>query len=168
MKIISNRLGFSFASPIVIVGAVMVVSGLLAVFENIFLGIVLLLIGGFIALSSYGVQINIAEKKIREYGSFYGVKYGRWVPLNNFSSISILSSRSGFQIYSRTNQSTSSVDDFFDVCVLNDSHRKKIVVRKFKSKSDASIYADQLSSALKYPVVSFNPVRSSKTSSRRR
>ena len=154
--------------PIVIVGFVMILGGILSITENIYLGIGMAILGGFISLSGYGTQIDKSINKYREYSSLYGVKRGEWKSLDKYPFLSVLPSRTGMKIYSRTNQSTTNIDDSFDICFLSENHRGKIVIQKLSTKDEAIAYAEALSDDLNIPLTKYNPVISDKTKSRRR
>lgn len=164
---IKNRIGFSFMMPILIVGVTATIAGLVTAIQTPLLGIGLALIGSFIWSSSYGIQINVDQNKFREYASMFGIKYGEWKALEKTPFISVVKGRSGMTVYSRSNRSTSVIDDRYEVCLLNNSHRKRVVIQKFEDKSKALEYANQIASKLDKSVVQFNPVVSQKTKSRR-
>ncbi len=161
-KITTHRIGFSFAPPIIVGGVVLVLAGAVSILENPWLGVGLIVAGGFFSSGTYGTQINFELKQVREYGSFYGIKKGPWKSLNHFPFVSILSGKSGYTVYSRSNQSTSTIDHHYDVCLLNKNHRMKVVVQKFDSKDEATAYANQLAIALHLDVTTFNPSISKK------
>jgi hypothetical protein len=117
--------------------------------------------------SSYGTEIDIENKKFREYGSAFGIKSGKWNSMKALPFLSLMTSRSGHSVYSRTNHSTTDVDDYYDVCLLNQNHRTKIVIQKFTAKKEATEFINDFSSKLNKPIVAFNPPISQKTLNRR-
>lgn len=167
-KKIKNKIGNSFPTTLVIVGVIAVLGSVIEMFTNPIIAIILLLVGLFICTSSYGTEIDVTNKKYREYGSIYGLKRGSWFDLKTMPYIAILRSRSGYRMYSTSNRSTNDTNDFYDVCLLNQSHRKKVVLMKFKSKDEALKYASKLESPLGLVLTQFNPVISEKTATRRR
>lgn len=167
-KKIKNKIGNSFPTTLVIVGVIAVLGSIVEMFTNPIIAIILLLVGLFICTSSYGTEIDVTNKKYREYGSIYGLKRGSWFDLNTMPYIAILRSRSGYRMYSTSNRSTTDTTDFYDVCLLNQSHRKKVVLMKFKSKDEALRFASNMESQLGVVLTQFNPVISEKTATRRR
>jgi hypothetical protein len=165
---IKNRQGSSFAFPIIIGGVVLTIIGLISAIENPLIGLFLVIIGSFFWSGSYGFQINPETDKFREYGSFYGIRSGKWKPLNSTPFISILRGKSGTRIHSMSNRSTADINEFHQVCLLSETHRTRYTVKKFKSKEQALEYAESLSSQLNKPIVKFNPVVSQRTRNRRR
>jgi hypothetical protein len=165
---IKNKIGNSFPTPLIIVGVIAIIGSVLIILTNPILAIILLLVGLFLCTSSYGTEIDVTNKKYREYGSIYGLKSGSWFDLNTMPYLAILKSRSGYTMYSRSNRSTTNINDFYDVCLLNQSHRKKVVLMKFKSIEAALKVAGNLESQLGVELTQFNPVISEKTANRRR
>jgi hypothetical protein len=153
--------------PIVIAGVAVTLAGIFATIENPLLGAGIVLLGSFMWSSSYGIQIDVEQNKFREYASIFGIKYGEWKSLDKTPFISIVKGRSGMTVYSRSNRSTSVVDDRYEVCLLNNSHRARVVIQKFENKNTAMNYANEIASKLDKTVVQFNPVVSQKTKSRR-
>lgn len=167
-KKIKNKIGNSFPTTLVIVGVIAVLGSVVEMFTNPIIAIILFLVGLFICTSSYGTEIDVTNKKYREYGSIYGLKRGSWFDSNTMPFIAILRSRSGYRMYSTSNRSTTDTTDFYDVCLLNQSHRKKVVLMKFKSKDEALRFASNMESQLGVVLTQFNPVISEKTATRRR
>jgi hypothetical protein len=164
---ITHRIGFSFMPPIIIAGVAVTLAGLITIMESPILGIGIALAGSFIWSGSYGIQIDVEQNKFREYASMFGIKYGEWKSLEKTPFISVVKGRSGMTVYSRSNRSTSVIDNRFEVCLLNSSHRTRVVIQKFKDKSQAMEYANEIASKLNKSVVQYNPVVSQKTKSRR-
>lgn len=165
---IKNKIGKSFPTTLVFVGAIAVLGSLIEMFTNPLLAIILLLVGLFICTSSYGTEIDVTNKNYREYGSIYGLKRGSWFDLNTMPYLAILKSRSGYRMYSTSNRSTTDTTDYFDVCLLNQTHRKKVVLMRFKSKDEALKFASNIESQLGVALTQFNPVISKKTANKRR
>ena len=60
------------------------------------------LFGGFMAFTTRGIFINTTTKEGRKYTKIYGIKVGKWEPLENFPCITILSKSYSSSITSRT------------------------------------------------------------------
>jgi hypothetical protein len=166
--IISNRIRFFFPLPIIAVGIIAVIGGIVSAFSIPIMGIGMVIVGGFLCGSTYGSQIDFQNKKYREYTSYYGIKTGEWKSLDKLPYISILGSRSGFTVYSQSNRSTTDMDDYFDVCLLSNNHRIKFVVQKYESKDQATQLAETFAVKLDIPITKYSPAISEKTQSRRR
>lgn len=159
---IQHRHGFSFAFPIVIVSVVITIAGIVEINENPILGIGLTLFCAFFWSSSYGVQIDISSQRLREYTSMYGIKKGNWKPLNNLPYITVIKSKSGMKTYSRSNRSTSYIEDMYEVCLLSENHRQKVPVKKFDTIEDAKSYSQDLAKELNKNIVVYKPSQNSK------
>jgi hypothetical protein len=156
---ISIRHGFSFAMPIIIAAFVVTFLGIISFFESPIFGIGLIIASIFVWSSSYGIQINPTDKNYREFGSVFGLKTGEWKPFDSLPFLTVLRNREGMTVYSKSNRSTTSIDDSFCVYLLNASHRKKVLVQKFDTKELAIKNASELASRLKKELVEFDPVR---------
>ena len=66
---VTHRTGFSFAIPVVIVGAIIGLFGLLSILFVSLVGAVMVVVGGFLATSSYGFQLDVKRNRCREYTS---------------------------------------------------------------------------------------------------
>jgi hypothetical protein len=165
---IKIRHGFSFSGVIISVGIAFSLFGFLMLFEVWLIGLVLLAIGLFFSTSAYGIQIDVVESKFREYGSIIGIKYGKWQDLIQMPYLSIMSSRAGLRVYSRSNKSVSLASDQFNINLLSENHRKRVKVISFDNMDDAQIYGEELSGTLHTGIVKFNPPISEKTLNRRK
>lgn len=163
----TKSMGFSFASPIVAGGVIASFIGFISLAVNPIFGIGLLLFGVFLWSSRYGVQIDFKKGEYRDYGSMYGIKRGEWKTLNKMRNVCILKGRSGHMMYSRANQSTSVIDDRYEVCLLNENHRRKFVVKKIEDIGQAQKFASLLAAKMGSSVVKYNPIVSEKTRNRR-
>lgn len=168
MKKIIHKIGNSFPSHIYAIGLIFILSSFFLFLNNPVLALIFLLVGMFICTSRYGVEIDLEKKKYREYGQIFCIKQGQWFDLTKMPYVSILKSKSGHLVYSRSNYSTANYDDGFDVCLLNESHKKRVVIKKCKTKEEALQFAKELESILDVKLVQFDPIISSRTAQRRR
>ena len=81
--------------------------------------------------------------------------------------LTVLRGKSGTTIYSQSNRSTTFVEERYEVCLLNESHRKKVVVKKFETEQAALEYCKTISGELNREIVTYNPVVSEATRNRR-
>jgi hypothetical protein len=167
-EILKSKIGNPFPIPVLIIGVILTLGSLLVVAESSLVAVGFVLVGLLIWTSSYGTEIDITNRRYREYTSFFGLKRGQWFGLEDMPYLAILKSRSGNTVYSRSNQSTTDLDDYYDVCLLNETHRKRVVLMRFKSNDEASKYAQNIESKLGLTLTQFNPVVSEKTANRRR
>lgn len=154
---IKNKIGFSFALPIVFFGILLTLVGVSIVFSTSFIGAIPTFLGCFFWANSYGTEIDIHSNRFREYGKVFWIKKGKWNSLEKTPHLTILKSKEGVRLYGQTNRSTVLFDNKFDVCLLNSTHRIKFIIQKFENKKMAEDYATFLSEKLKKDIVQFSP-----------
>ncbi|WP_417265638.1 hypothetical protein [Brumimicrobium sp.] len=162
------KIGSSFPFAVAIVGGVISFAGLLLLANLFLVGIVAMAIGAFFWSSTYGLQINDETQEFREYGSVLGLKRGDWKPLDQLPYLTVLKSRKGTTLYSRSNRSTTIINDDYEVVMLNETHRVKVLVQSFEKKEKAMKFAEQFVLAYNKQLVKYNPVVSDATLRRRR
>ncbi|MFT5778251.1 MAG: hypothetical protein ACI837_001207 [Crocinitomicaceae bacterium] len=167
-KKISNMIAFSFAWPILAFGVVASIGGIIGMTQNPLFGGLAIIAGGFLCSSTYGSQIDLEKNLYREYTAVYGIKRGKWFPLEKMPYLCVLPSRTGTTMYSQSNRATTVIDDTFDICLLNETHRRKIVWNKMGTKNLAVESAETLAKQIGKSVVQYSPVLSDKTRNRRR
>ena len=120
------RQGFSFNGLVVVAGVLLSIFGLFLIFIiGDLIGLVALFIGVFLWSSSYGAQINLEQKKCREYGQLFWLKKGKWENLDRYPYLAVTKSKVGIKLTSiGGNPSRHSGNDFI-VCLISESHRKK-------------------------------------------
>jgi len=165
--LLSFRHGFNFAIPVVIVGLMASVFGLLMLFSQPIGGVLLAVAGAFLWTNSGGMQIDRVHGRFREFDSLYGIKNGEWKSLDTVPYLSILLGKKGFTMYSQSNRSASTAVDVYQVCLLTETHRSKYPVHSFESKEEAEAFAVQLAAQLQKKIVAYDPKVSAGTQARR-
>ncbi len=170
MKTINNKTGKTFTPSMVGAGYTVILIGLLIIFSGHYIsGAIILLVGGFIALSYNGIEIDDISGRYRSYTSIYGVKFGEWKTTNEFPYISVLKKTESTTAHSRANiASTTSRETFYEVCLLNKTHRKKLVLKRAYTPEEANEFAEKLTTFLDAEITIYKPVLSQKTINRRR
>jgi hypothetical protein len=156
-KMIKNRIGFSFPGILVFIGFLFMFFSIFIIIESLVFGLIILAAGALFGLSSYGSEIDVADQKFREYGSLFGIKRGKWEDCDKMPFIGVFKSRSGYLIYGRSTNSTTDIHDYYDVCLMNASHRRRIVLQKFKTKDEALNFAHMLETKINSKLTEFNP-----------
>lgn len=156
-KIIRNNFGKVFPSAAVFCGYIFMIFGLFSLLFGSLLGIVILILGGFGVFTATGVEIDIANRQFRPYTSYFGFKSGQWKGLLNYPYLCVFKSTKKFTMFSQANVSTSYTETGFDIFLLNQSHRERVLVSIANTKEDAIAAANVLASQLKIEVVQFNP-----------
>ncbi len=152
---IQNKLGNSFAKTIVLIGIILLSFGVFSLFISPILGLILVLLGGFMATTNYGVQIDIRKSKIRQYGSIYFIKYGKWIELSNYKFVTIISKRIGNQIFFSSNQSFTLTEELYTVCLFGNKMNKKVEIKIFDKKDIAHSYAEKIQEILNIDFIKY-------------
>lgn len=165
--IINNKIENLFPPPAVFAGYVFLIIGTLYLIVNIFVGIGLLLSGGFISFTFSGVQIYIEDKKYKVYTSLYGIKIGKSKSLNEYLFLAVLSSNQSYGLYSMSNISMSDTKIYYDICLLNSTQRQRLVIKRHKNFEKANLDAKEIADKLEVQLTTFNPPISDTTNARR-
>ena len=170
-EVIDYNTGKVFPRPLVFAGYVCLVTALYFMYNRIINpieSIGLLFIGGFASFTSAGVQIDIVNKKYREYSSYFGLERGQWKSFETYTDIAVLGTREIQTSYSLTNVEMTERQKYFDICLLDKTHRDKLKIKRFIDKEQAIQDAKDLSEKLGVQFTTYNPQISSTTRARRR
>ena len=154
---IVNSFGKVFPSPAVFSAYILLGLGIIAILSGAYLAVILILLGGLGAFSTTGVEIDTDNKQFRTYSSFFGFKTGNWKNLSNYPFLCIFKSKKRYSMFSQANVQTSYVETGFDIFLLNQSHRERILVNIAETKEQATEAAKELAAQLKIQLVQFNP-----------
>jgi hypothetical protein len=166
-RLIKINHGTVFPSAMVFAAYIILLFGFISIFSNWILGSILILFSIFIGFSYSGIDINLKERKYREYSICFGIKFGKWQSLDKFAFLAILANREVSEVHSRSNMTTSTGLKYSDVCMLDQTHREKILIKRFKDADSALDYAKNLSGNLNFDLTDYNPFISEKTEIRR-
>jgi len=167
-NILSHWMGFSFAKPILFVGFILLVSGIIAIYNYLWLGFIPIFFGIFLTCS-HGTQLNLKDRTYRDFGQYAFIKNGKWKSISRYTCIVITNAQFGHKFSSwYGGNETKRTEVMFQVCLMTPDHRKKHVVQKFNSEKKAIEYANKLETLLRLDLVAFNPKISARTKSRRR
>lgn len=167
-SILTHSFGKAFPSSFVFTGYIFLSAGIIIMFNNL-LGLILVLIGVFIAFVKSGVQINLETNSYRKFDSLFGLKRGQWESLEAFSYLSILRTKEESATLSRSNRrAVTSSDLFYDICLLDENHRKKQPIKRLKEKNIALSDIKILSAQLGMAITEYRPPLSKKSKIARR
>ncbi len=155
---IKNSHGTIFPPALVFAGYVFLVFGIISVISIWIAGMILIILGAFICFSYSGIEIDVTEKKYREYTFYFGIKSGKWMQLDRFSFLTVLCNREVYEVHSRANVTTSDSEKFYDVFMLDKLHREKLLLKRFKNAELATEYAKKISIELNMECAKYNPV----------
>ncbi len=115
------------------------------------------------------MSFNSDSKVYRGYTSFVGFKTGKWKSYESCPYLAILRRTIA---RSRTSQLgvTREIgrDTYFDIFLLNKTHRVKLLINRQKGQDEAKLLARDLAEKLNVEYVAYNPVLSAKTRGVRR
>ncbi len=161
------KLAKVFPKPTIYAGYILITLGSFYMLFQV-LAILMVAIGVFVSFSYNGIEIKPSEKSFRSYSRIFGLKFGKWEPLEQFKSLSILRREDAYRAYSYAMSSFESKSEYFGIFLLSANHRKKMEVQKHGNKTDALAAAKKLSQDLQLDLVKYQPVISAKTQGRRR
>lgn len=168
-NILTHSFGKSFPSSFVFTGYIFILVGIIIVYNNLIVGLITVLIGTFIGFTKSGIQIDPERKLYRKYDSFFGLMRGKWESMQAYKSIALLKYKEESATLSRSNRrAVTSSDILFDICLLNENHRKKLPIKRLKSKEEATEDLKKLSTLLGFSISVYKPQISPKSNARRK
>jgi len=175
MAILNNDLGIYYPKGAKWFGYFLGVKGLawtisgLAGNTGIIIGPICLLIGTYLAFSRYGVQFDPLLRTYREYRSYLGLKWGSWKSYELYPDMAVLRKNMTTRTESRHNiVALTEKKTVYDICLLSQNHRKKLIVKQLSSSKLAQTHAKELAQELGLRFTTFSPAISAKTRARRR
>jgi len=167
-EIINNKFGKAFPPAMAFSGYVILAAGIVLMWENFWYGLLIAVVGGLICFTKSGVLIDCSNKRYKDYSSFYGIKQGKWESVTPYPFIAILHRNISTTAFSQGNRpGTTGSNIYYDIFLLNNTHRKKVLIKRLKDKEGAITEAKELAVKLDLEMTNYNPVVSSKTRVRR-
>lgn len=156
-KSINNSLGRVFPPAALIGGVLFLTLGFIGFMGGHVVGLIVLLIGGFVCFTFHGVEINIEKKTIRSYTSYFGIKSGKIKDISSYPFICILKSNKSYKMHGRANQSVAYSETTYDIYLLNKTHQEKILLKIEKGQEQAIQSAKELAAYLDIELVTYMP-----------
>lgn len=164
-----NKISKVFPPGMVVIGYVLAATGLYAfVMINMLSGL-LVPVGLLFATSVNGVLLDPTSRRMKQYTRYFGVKAGNWEPVSPYPDLVILRRRLKSEATSYWSGSRGEISDntYFDVCLADQSHRKKIEIVRLKGEDIARKKADEIAAAFGLEVKPYSPVISARSRARR-
>ncbi len=158
--------GKLFSKPLIFTGYLLMLLGILGIVS--YVGLVLILVGFVASFSTTGVDLDISNKRLKEYSKIFGYKWGDWVSYEDYPYIAVLKRMESSTVYSRAQIATTDTSTYYDINLMNKSHRKKVILSRMKGVEEAEKAAKELCLELDLEYAQYNPVISAKTRARRR
>lgn len=134
-------------------GIVLTIAGLMACYFSL-TGLIMVLIGAFIGLTSSATTVDVEKKRLRFSTELFGiVPIGKWIPIHTDMKIGIRKSNKVWRAYSRSNR-TIDIDDNDYRVMMFDSHGKEMMpILKTDSLDAAKLHLDRLNKELGIGVI---------------
>lgn len=131
-------------------GAAIIFFGiLLAIYSNLFIGLLIVLVGIFVLLSVKGVVIDTKNKLYKKYLNLLFIKIGSWKSLQEISHV-VLKVNSSNSVYSHRGGSTTIRTDSMSVALVGE-HKLFIELKEFTNYNNAKIYLYEIAEQLNLP-----------------
>lgn len=134
---IDNKIENFFPSGIVYIGYVLLFFSVIVLFSDIKVFISLLIIGSVLSFTINGIQLDSSKRMYLVYTRVLGVKLGKWKSLKKYSCLSILTRTLAQKVYSRGQAEASFSNKYYEVYLLSENHRLKLLVCRFKNEKSA-------------------------------
>ena len=149
----------NFFPPITrVLGYLIMIIGAIAMYTNGFETLFIVLIGFAISFSTKGVLIDVAGNRLKEYNSFFFIKFGKWIPLGNYPYLTVL------EITEKTTMSShgtlagnSSREMVYRITLLSDNHYQKLLIQQLKNKEEAHKEAEKIADLIGVEKTVFSP-----------
>ncbi|WP_026474963.1 hypothetical protein [Alkaliflexus imshenetskii] len=112
-------------------------------------GLVLIMLGCFMAFSASGCSIDVENFKIRFSNNLFGfIKIGTWHYVHPRMKLGLSNSKMTYRVYSMSNRSVDMKSSDFRVYIYEESGRKGNAVCRFKKREEAEAELARLSDLL--------------------
>jgi hypothetical protein len=156
-KIIKNYLGLAFPSSALIGGYLFLFFGIIGLLNGRMVGILIAMLGAFVCFTYQGIEINIGNKTIRKYTAYFGFKRGQAKDLTAYPFVCIFKSNKTHKMYSRTNRTLSYSEITYDIYLLSQTHKEKILIKIEKGEENAISAAKRIADDIGIKLVQYNP-----------
>jgi hypothetical protein len=147
MGIKNNKFGKFFGPSFTYTGYALMAAGIFAFsYSRSLTPVFLFFPGVFIAFTYTGTKIDIQNKKVKPYTSYFGfIEAGKWMETKRFSRFNIEKSKLNYTFYSRANVRFDMDISNINLLLLNHEGNEKVVLNKFSKFEDAQKEMDELS-----------------------
>jgi len=111
------------------------------------------------AIYRVGTEIDHKGSRLREYGSLFGLRWGKWQASAPFKAIVILGKRRVSTMYSRGQVALDQAERNHDVTLVDTTHRKKFLLKVCDSVGEARSLAEQVALFTGLPIEGYAPQR---------
>ena len=121
------------------------------------MGVVLLVVGFFLATTSDGVSIDVGARRVRKFSGPFGLPMvGRWESLDNYAGLTVIPIQQKFTTWSRSNRQSTIERSDYRVFLVGLDRKPAFALKKNDSNEQAVIVMDKLALALRMTVWASN------------
>jgi hypothetical protein len=162
----NNDLGFVYNFPLRIAGFILMAMGLVVMLMGwlgVVAGIVLLVGGGYFALTATGISIDFNEKAVRHYTSFGGLKTGKWIQYTTYPFVCIIRKQRKRSKLLAESTVEAEKPYQYEVHLLSRSHRGRVLMDLLYDREEAERIARYYAQEMELEVVEYqSPGRAKK------
>jgi len=157
----------SFRTPKYLFGLGLLLLGILAIQNEIIVGLILLSLSLLLFAFTSGLEINTENKSYRHYKSTFGLKRGEWKPLSKYTAQIILKKTGKRKVLGPSlARELSFSSSEYELYLTDSTHRLRFFIKSFEYPDSARIYARKLFQELNIPLEKYSPKISDKTRAR--
>ncbi len=146
--IIKNKLDKAFGPTGGAAGLFILVVGIATTFTSLF-GLILILIGAFVGLSSTSTQIDFKKRRIKFSNNLFGfIPIGKWIAVETTMKIGITDSNVTWRSYSRGNRSLDVEEKDFRLVLFDQDSKELMPLKKTYSFESANTELELLCNKL--------------------
>ena len=165
-NIIDNNLGPVFPPQVMVGGLVFCGFGILVLFQIWYMGIIMIVLGGYVGIGVNGNRIDASGQRFKTYTKWFGIRNGKWKSMDLYPFVAVVSKQVGLTMASRGNRSMDFGESTYTICLLSQTHRTKVILRQEDTRRAAENYADFIALKLNKLVVQYEPQISAQTRER--
>ena len=149
-------------------GYIVIAVGFGAVVTGRLLGLLALVFGYWLTFRSSGTEIDILTRRYRPFTRSFGVKKGKWQSYASYPDLAVLRGKEGFTAYSRGMVELNMAETVYDIYLLSEDHRRKLILNRCSSTQTAEDEGKELAEQMGLSWTSYNPKLSQATRLKRR
>lgn len=150
--IIDVKAGRLFPWQFLLIGVLIMIGSLALISTKPALAGLMLIAGGFMVTASEGTEIDVVQKRYREYTSFYFLKKGTWIRFEAAEKVFINSARTSNKMYTASTLNSSTFINTQYNGYLKFSDGTKLHLLTSRKKEKLATVLQNVASLLKIPV----------------
>ena len=127
-------------------------------------GIIIFLLGSFIAFTTAGTDLDVTHKKINDYWKYFGLFKSRsWKDIQNYPFVAVLRLNKTYGLFSKSNRSMEISEIKYEVHFLSKTHHQRLLISSFDEAEAAMNFARLIAQKLNIEFTVYHPETSAKT-----